>query len=144
MRRTGSQTRFLLCFYNLHFDFRSRFYIPLRTYGQNWIGLMSAEHFTKRIITRWSSMLGDHVIALIVGTLVLAAFMLLAALDPTTWSFRGDPDLQLRRELWNCLPIKDDFARIRCYDAIAHEPPPQPAKGANALPRAFGQEEPWR
>ncbi|HXN44154.1 MAG TPA: hypothetical protein VN917_07915 [Xanthobacteraceae bacterium] len=95
-------------------------------------------------LSRWSSALGENVVALIVGTLVLALFMCLAAIDPATWTFRTDADLHLRRELWGCLSIKDDIARIHCYDQIAHQPPPQPAKGANPLPRAFGQEEPWR
>src|SRR5690349_7265253 len=98
---------------------------------------------SKRALSRWPSILGENVIALIVGTFVLVLFMFLAAVDPATWTFRTDGELQLRRELWNCLTIEDDLARIRCYDEIAHEPPPQPARGANPLPRPFGQEEPW-
>jgi hypothetical protein len=93
---------------------------------------------------RWTSALGEHVLALIVGTLVLAAFMLLAAIDPATWTFQSNAASHLRSELWHCLSIKNDAPRLDCYNEIARQPPPHPAKGANALPRAFGQEEPWR
>jgi hypothetical protein len=96
------------------------------------------------MLSRWSSVLGENVIALIVGTFVLAVYMCLAAIDPATWTFQSDAALQIRRELWHCLSVKNQVARLDCYDEIAHQPPPNPARGANALPRAFGQEEPWR
>jgi hypothetical protein len=94
--------------------------------------------------SRWASALGEKVVALIVGTLALAALLCLAAIDPVTWTFQSNEASHLRNELWNCLSIRDDAARVGCYDEIAHQPPPHPAKGANALPRAFGQEERWR
>src|SRR5207302_9564348 len=109
---------------------------------------MPAGHFsssaTRRTLSRGPSALGENVVALIVGTLVLAAFLCLAAIDPATWTFQSNAASHLRSELWYCLSIKRDDARLECYNAIARQPPPHPAKGANALPRAFGQEEPWR
>ena len=109
---------------------------------------MSASRFSssaaRRTASSWTSVLGDNVVALIVGALALAAFMCLAAIDPATWTFESNAASHLRSELWRCLSIKDNAARVDCYDEIAHQPPPHPAKGANALPRAFGQEERWR
>jgi hypothetical protein len=95
-------------------------------------------------ISRWAAILGENVVALIAGTLALAVYMCLATIDPTTWTVRTDEADHLRSELWNCLAIRDGAARVACYDVIAHQPPPNPARGANALPRAFGQEERWR
>ena len=95
-------------------------------------------------VSRWSSALGENVLALIVGALVLALFMCLAAIDPATWTFQSNEASHLRNELWHCLSLKDNVARLDCYEEVARRPPPHPAKGANALPRAFGQEEQWR
>jgi hypothetical protein len=87
-------------------------------------------------------MLGENVIAMIVGTLVLAVFMCLTAIDPTTWTFQSDTGSHIRSELWRCLSIKDNVGRLDCYDLLAHQPPPHPARGANALfDGAFGHEE---
>jgi hypothetical protein len=69
--------------------------------------------------------------ALIVATLVLAVFMLLAAIDPATWTFQSNTASHLRSELWNCLATERDAARLSCYDDIARKPGPHPAKGAN-------------
>src|SRR5437868_1809543 len=103
---------------------------------------MPAGHFSisgaRATISRWASALGENVIALIIGTLVLAAFMLLAAIDPATWTLQSNAGSHLRAELRHCLSLEDADARVDCYDEIAQQPPPQPARGANALPGAFG------
>src|SRR5437016_1300011 len=54
------------------------------------------------------SPLVENVGALIVATLALGVFMLLAAIDPATWTFQSNTASHLRSELWNCLTIKDD------------------------------------
>ena len=95
----------------------------------------------RRNVARWESTLGENVIALIVGTLVLTAFMSLAAIDPATWTFQSNEASHLRAELRHCLSVEDAVARVDCYDEIAQQAPPHPARGANALPGAFGQEE---
>jgi hypothetical protein len=77
------------------------------------------------------SPLVENIGALIVATLALAVFMLLAAIDPATWTFQSNTASHLRSALWNCLTIKDDAARLSCYDDIARQPGPHPARGAN-------------
>ena len=88
---------------------------------------------------RWASALGDNAIALIAGALAMAAFLCLAAIDPATWTFESNVASHIRSELARCLTIPDSVPRLGCYDEVARQPPPQPAKGANALPWAFGQ-----
>jgi hypothetical protein len=95
----------------------------------------------KRIVSRWQSTLGENVVALVVGTLVIAAFLCLAAIDPATWTFQSNEASHLRAELRHCLNMEDTVARLGCYDDLAIQPLPHPAKGANALPEAFGQEQ---
>jgi len=106
---------------------------------------MPAGHFSalgaRHSISRWASALGENVIALVIGTLVLAAFMFLAAIDPATWRLQSNEASHLRAELRHCLSVAAAAARVDCYDGIAQQPPPHPARGANALPSAFGQEE---
>src|SRR6266487_7160915 len=94
---------------------------------------------TRRTVSHWASVLGENVVALIVGTLVLAVFLCLAAIDPATWTFQSNAASQLRNELWLCLSIEDGGPRLDCYDKLARQPPPHPAKGANPPPGAFGQ-----
>jgi len=101
---------------------------------------LSGSSRAKRIASRWVSALGENVLALIVGTLVLAAFLCLAAIDPGAWTFQSNEASHLRAELRHCLTVEDAVARVDCYDEIAQQPP-HPARGANALPGAFGQEE---
>ena|SRR5436190_12539369 len=106
--------------------------------------IRSSRSSLRPAISRWAAVLGENVVAFIVGTLALAAYMCLAMIDPATWTWRTDESDHLRNELWDCLAVRDSAARLGCYDDIAHQPPPHPARGANALPRAFGQEERWR
>src|SRR5262249_34622511 len=91
-------------------------------------------------VSRWASALGDHLIVLIVGTVMLAAFLFLAAIDPATWTFQSNIASHIRSELSHCLTIQDSAIRLECYDEIASRPPPHPAKGANPLPGAFRQQ----
>ncbi len=95
---------------------------------------------TRRTVSHWASVLGENVVALIVGTLVLAVFLCLAAIDPATWTFQSNAASHMRSELWHCLAIQDSFARLGCYDEIAREPAAHPAKGANAPLGASGQQ----
>jgi hypothetical protein len=109
-----------------------------------WIsGVMPMQFRTSEIRrkgSRWASLLGENVIALIVATLVLAGYMCLAAIDPATWTFQSNEASHMRSELSHCLTIQDSTMRLRCYDEIARRPPPHPAKGANPLPGTFGQQ----
>jgi hypothetical protein len=90
----------------------------------------------------WASVLGDNIVALVVGVFALAALLCLAAIDPATWTFQSNEASHLRAELRHCLNMEDAAARVDCYDGVAVQPPPHPPKGANALPEAFGQEQP--
>jgi hypothetical protein len=93
---------------------------------------------------RWRSALGENVLSLIVGALALGALLFLAALDPATWTFESNEASHLRAELRYCLSIEAAAMRTDCYDGIAQQPPPHPARGANALRGAFGEEHPRR
>src|SRR6266536_2796364 len=62
---------------------------------------------TRRTVSHWASVLGENVVALIVGTLVLAVFLCLAAIDPATWTFQSNAASHMRSELWHCLAIQD-------------------------------------
>ena len=75
--------------------------------------------------------------ALLAATLLLSVFLLLAAIDPATWTFQSNTGSHLQSELWRCLMTKDDAARLGCYDDLARQPAPHPARGANAPARFF-------
>jgi hypothetical protein len=77
----------------------------------------------------------DTIATVIIATLAVAVLLCLAAISPVIWTFASDTASHLRSELWQCLSVEDNTARLACYDEIAHRPPPHPAKGANA-PRA--------
>ena len=77
--------------------------------------------------------------ALMAATLILAGFMLLAAIDPATWTFQSNTASHLRSELRNCLAIQDDAARLPCYDRLARQPGPHPGRGANIPTGLLGQ-----
>lgn len=79
----------------------------------------------------------DTVAAVVIATLALAVFLCVAAVSPIVWTFASDAASQLRGDLSQCLSVEDGVRRLACYDQIAHRPPPQPAKGANAPAAAF-------
>jgi len=79
----------------------------------------------------------DTVAAVIIATLALAVLLCLAAISPVVWTFASDTASHLRSELSQCLSVEDGAARLACYDEIARQPLPHPAKGANAPAAAF-------
>jgi hypothetical protein len=83
----------------------------------------------------------DTIAAVVIATLALAVFLCLAAISPVVWTFASDTASHLRSELSQCLSVDDASRRLACYDEIAHRPPPQPAKGANAPAAAFGRSD---
>ena len=77
--------------------------------------------------------------ALLAATLVLAAFMLLASIDPATWTLQSNTGSHLRSELWKCLAVERDAARLECYDELARQPAPHPGGGANIPVQTFSK-----
>jgi hypothetical protein len=80
----------------------------------------------------------EVIAALMLATLMLAAFISLAALVPGVSTIAGDGASSVRiGELRQCAVLADNAARLSCFDDLADRPPPHPAKGANAPPAAF-------
>ena len=77
--------------------------------------------------------------ALLAAAIVLAVFMLLASIDPATWTLQSNTGSHLRSELWKCLAIPGDAARLSCYDELARLPAPHPGGGANIPVQAFSK-----
>ena len=77
--------------------------------------------------------------ALIIATLVTAVLLLLAAIDPVTFTFQSNTVSHLRSEIWTCLSLGDDAAGLDCYDDLARQPGPHPARGANVPVRLLAK-----
>jgi hypothetical protein len=92
----------------------------------------------RRLLAKGSALL-ENIVALMVATLVLAAFIGVAALVPAVSRFVADgaPSVSLD-DLRRCAAIAGPQVRLSCYDDIADLPLPHPAKGANAPAAAFG------
>ncbi len=71
------------------------------------------------------------------AALIVAALIGLAALVQVQGPAASQGGPSAIDELRPCAAIADNAARLACFDAIADQAPPQPAKGANAPAAAF-------
>jgi hypothetical protein len=83
-------------------------------------------------------MLVDSFVTLMIAALLAAGVMGLVALAPVVWTLATESNPAARvDDVRQCATIKDNAARLACFDGVADRPPPQPAKGANAPAGAF-------
>jgi hypothetical protein len=83
-------------------------------------------------------MLVDSFVTLMIAALLAAVVMGLAALAPVAWTLATDGNAATRvDDVRQCVALKDNAARLACFDGVADRPLPQPAKGANAPAGAF-------
>ncbi len=78
--------------------------------------------------------LAKALIALVTGAVLICAVIILPPLWEAAQSFAATAPNQ---DPHQCLKIPHGPERLACFENLMHQPPPQPARGANAPERLF-------
>jgi hypothetical protein len=89
------------------------------------------------------SLFADGLTAVLTAVLVVSTVTAVRALAPIAWNALSQTSVATRAtDPRRCALIKNDRDRLACFDDYAKEPMRPPAKGAFALPEAFGERGP--
>jgi hypothetical protein len=81
----------------------------------------------------------DVAVATLVAGLAAAILYCLVAIFPAIWTVMTEMPSRQPADVRQCVELKDQAARLECFDKRIPKTPPHPAKGANAPVSIFGR-----
>ena len=81
----------------------------------------------------------DIAVAMLIAGLVAAVLFCLVAIFPAVWTVMTEMPSRQPADSRQCVELKDQAARLECFDKRIPKTPPHPAKGANAPVSIFGR-----
>ncbi len=81
----------------------------------------------------------DFAVAILIAGLTAAVLFCLVAIFPAVWTVMTEMPSRQQADIHECIEIKDQTARLECFDKRIPKTAPHPAKGANAPISLFGR-----